>query len=149
VAAAALGAAVALAAFGEYPYAVGALVLAAVLAVWAFLQKMTPEKPVQYLAPGARLGRGPYRAIDCPANEAIVSNLGLLIDQLREAATDGQWSVDWTKFNAYSAQGKAAIDRRDYPQAVREYARALRFMMNELRSQGHRRPPEDGDVLTA
>ena len=62
-----------------------------------------------------------------------MTNLGLLIDQLREAATDGQWTVDWTKFNAYSEQGKAAIARRDYSQAVREYARALRFMMNELR----------------
>ena len=104
-------------------------------------------KPAHFLAPGARLGRGPYRAWDCPPNEALVSNLGLLIDQLREAATDGQWSVDWTKFNAYSAQGKSAIDRRDYAQAVREYSRALRFMMNELRSQNRRRDGE-GDVLS-
>ena len=86
------------------------------------------------------MGRGPYRAWDCPPNETLVSNLGLLIDQLREAATDGKWTVDWTKFNAYSAQGKSAIERRDYAQAVREYSRALRFMMNELRSQGRRWP---------
>jgi len=144
-----LAAAVALAAFEFYALAIGALIAAVGLAMWGFLQRMTPESPTQYLAPGARLGRGPYRAWDCPPNEAIVTNLGLLIDQLREAATDGQWTVDWTKFNAYSEQGKAAIARRDYAQAVREYARALRFMMNELRSQGRKRPGDsDADVLS-
>jgi protein phosphatase len=144
-----LAAAVALAAFEFYAFAVGALILAVGLAMWGFLQRMPAENPAQYLAPGARLGRGPYRAWDCPPNETIVTNLGLLVDQLREAATDGQWTVDWTKFNAYSEQGKAAIARRDYAQAVREYARALRFMMNELRSQSKRRASDtSGDVLS-
>jgi protein phosphatase len=147
-----LAAAVGLAAIGSTLFnilAVAAVILAVVLGTWAFLQRLAPEKPVNYLAPGARLGRAPYRAWDCPPNDAIVRNLGLLIDQLREAARDGKWSVDWTKFNAYSAQGKAAIDRRDYAQAVREYARALRFMMNELRNQNRRKPSDDSDVLTA
>lgn len=144
-----LAAAVALSFFELYVFAVGALVVAVGLALWGFLQRMPADNPTQYLAPGARLGRGPYRGWDCPANETLVNNLGLLIDQLREAATDGQWTVDWTKFNAYSAQGKSAIARRDYAQAVREYARALRFMMNELRSQGRKRPGDsDADVLS-
>ena len=116
------------------------------LGIWAFLRRMPAENPMHYLVPGARLGRGPYRT-DCPPNEAIVGNLGLLVDQLREAASDGQWSVDWTKFNAYSTQGKAAMDRRDYAQAVRDYSRVLRFMMNELRSQGRRRDGDE-DVLS-
>jgi protein phosphatase len=141
-----LAAAVGLAAFGFYIPAVGALILAAALVTWGFLQRLTPERPTHYLAPGARLGRAPYRSLDCPANESLVNNLGLLIDQLREAASDGQWSVEWAKFNAYSSQGKSAIERRDYAQAIREYSRALRFMMNELRSQGRRRPPGDANV---
>ncbi len=143
----ALIAAIVLAAMGQYPFAIGAVGIALVLGIWAFLRRMPAENPMHYLAPGARLGRGPYRATDCPPNEAIVGNLGLLVDQLREAASDGQWSVDWTKFNAYSTQGKAAMDRRDYAQAVRDYSRALRFMMNELRSQGRRRDGDE-DVLS-
>lgn len=137
--------AVALAAFGFYALAIGSLLFGIALGAWAIMQSLTPETPVQYLAPGAHLGRAPYRAADCPPNETIVTNLGLLIDQLREAASDGQWSVDWSKFNAYSQQGKAAIGRRDYAQAVRDYSRALRFMMNELRNQNRRRPSDTRD----
>ncbi len=58
-----------------------------------------------------------------------------MIAQLREAATEERWSVDWNEFNRHDQQGKQAVDRRDFAAAVHEYATALRFMMNELRNQ--------------
>ncbi len=126
--------------------AVACLLVAGGLATFGVLQRMTPEPEVTYLAPGARLGRGPYVSIDCAPNEALVSNLSQLVEQLREAAADGQWSVDWNKFNAFAQQGQAALTRRDYSQAVRDLSRALRFMMTELRHQGRRGTAAD-DVL--
>ena len=130
-----LAAAVGLSAFEHYPVCRRRHASLAVgLATWGFLQRMPPENPTAIF--GARRTFGP-RSVSSLGLSArmrlLVTILVCLIDQLREAATDGQWSVDWTKFNAYSAQGKSAIDRRDYSQAVREYSRALRFMMNELR----------------
>jgi protein phosphatase len=97
------------------------LVVAGALAAWGILQRMTPEPEVTYLAAGHRLGRGPYVTADCVPNEAFVSNLTQLVEQLREAASDGQWKVDWEKFNGYAQQGQAATARRDYLQAVRGF----------------------------
>jgi hypothetical protein len=58
-----------------------------------------------------------------------------LVDQLRDAATEGNWSLEWSKFNAFSKQAQAEAEKRDFPQAVRDYSRALRSMMSELRNQ--------------
>ncbi len=131
-------------------YAVAAAMIAGALITWGVLQRLTGGPDVRYLAPGARLGRGPYAACDSTPNQAIVHNLELLCDQLREAANDGRWSVDWTRFNAYSSQGKAALARHEYLQAIREFGRAQRFMINELRNQGRKRPTPDSssDVLS-
>ena len=101
---------------------------------------------MKYLAPGARFGRGPYVGVDCAPNESIVATLSQLLDQLREAAGDGKWAVDWTKFNGYAERGQAAMQRRDFSAAIREYVHALRFMMNQLRAQGRGRNGGD-DVL--
>ncbi len=119
------------------------LVAAGGLATTGILQSITPADRIQYLAPGARLGRGPYVTCDCAPNATIVGSLAQLVGQLREAAGDGQWDVDWTKFNQCREQAKQAADRRDYSQAIRELVHALRFMMTQLRNQGRRRPPAD------
>jgi hypothetical protein len=87
------------------------------------------------LAPGARLGRGPHAAVDCEPSAELVAQLIAMIAQLREAATEERWSVDWNEFNKHDAEGKAAVDHRDYARAIHQYATALRFMMDELRNQ--------------
>ncbi|HEV2971420.1 MAG TPA: PP2C family serine/threonine-protein phosphatase [Pirellulales bacterium] len=129
--------------------AIVCLVLGVGLITFAILQRMTPPDETKYLTPGARLGRGPHATIDCAPNEAIVGNLSQLLDQLREAAGDGQWDVDWTKFDGYAQQGRAAVQRRDFSGAIREYVHALRFMMNQLRTQGrsHGSDAAPDDVL--
>ena len=128
--------------------ALAALMVAGALATWGIVQRISPTAEVHYLAPGARLGRGPYAGVDCTPNQAIVNNLELLSDQLREAASDGQWSVDWNRFNTLSQHGKAAAGRGDYAQAIREFARAQHFMITELRKQGRgKQPPEDAEEV--
>jgi protein phosphatase len=123
------------------------LLAGGVAAAVAFMQRLRPAGDVKYLAPGARLGRGPHAGCDCAPNETVVGNLAQLLEQLRAAASDGQWSVDWTKFNGFTDRGKAAAQRRDYASALREYVHAIRYMMNQLRSQGRRpvadAPPDD------
>jgi protein phosphatase len=94
-----------------------------------------PEPELRYLKPGALLGKGPHTKVECPPSEALVVELKRLVDQLRDAATEGNWSLDWSKFNAFSKQAQAEAEKRDFPQAVRDYSRALRSMMSELRNQ--------------
>ena len=35
--------------------------------MWGFLQRMTPESPTQYLAPGATIGPRPLSSLGLPA----------------------------------------------------------------------------------
>jgi hypothetical protein len=46
-------------------------------------------------------------------------------------------------------RGQAAVQRRDFTGALREYVQAVRFMMNQLRSQGRTGAgePAQDDVL--
>jgi protein phosphatase len=113
-----------------------ALLVAVALGLIAILQQVPAgDRELQYLAPGARLGRGPHATVDCEPNADLVAELVSMIAQLREAATEERWSVDWNKFNEQDQKGNAAVQQRDFGLAVHEYASALRFMMNELRNQ--------------
>jgi PPM family protein phosphatase len=82
-----------------------------------------------------RLGRGPHTSFICTADGAFVDQLAKLSEQLRTAATDEDWYVDWSRFNALDSQAHAAAEERNYPKAVREYCHAIGFIMEELRSQ--------------
>jgi PPM family protein phosphatase len=116
--------------------AVAALVGGMLFGLIALLQNVgTTEKDVRYLAPGARLGRGPHVSVDCEPNGELAGGLVSMISQLRAAAVEERWAIDWNKFNLHVNQGQQALDKHDYKRAVLEYATALRFMMNELRNQ--------------
>ncbi len=96
---------------------------------------------------GVMLGKGPHTHTVCKPNEKIVNVLAELVEQLREAAASGKFTVDWARFDTYCKRSAAAATRKEYPQAVAEYSRALRFMMSELRNQAAKRPkPSDSDV---
>jgi hypothetical protein len=113
-----------------------ALAAAVALGLLAALAHLNPaQREVHYLAEGARFGRGPHATVECQPNEVFVDELISMIDQLRDAATEEQWSIDWNQFNSLTQQGKQAQEKRDFAGAVRQYASALRFMMNELRNQ--------------
>jgi hypothetical protein len=117
------------------PALVGIL-LGIALGVIGLLQRISPaQQETRSLPPGMRLGSGPHADVDCRPNEDLVKELISMIEQLREAATEEQWSVDWEQFNTRNLRGKKAFDAHDFPSAVREYATTLHFMMNELRNQ--------------
>ena len=116
--------------------AIAALAISLALGLIAALSYFTPaERELRYLPAGTRFGRGPHVTVDCKPSAEFVGELISMIEQLREAATEEQWSIDWNKFNAINQQGNKARDEHDFTRAVREYATALRFMMNELRNQ--------------
>jgi protein phosphatase len=117
------------------PAGVSALA-AIVLFALGMLQTNTSAEPeLRYLAPGGKLGKGPYVKVECQPGATLVAELAKLVNQLRDAATEGNWSLDWSKFNAFSRQAEGEAQKGDHTQAVRDYARAMRAMMNELRNQ--------------
>ena len=122
-----------------------ALAIGIALALMGWLQQtVQTHQPVSNLVPGARLGKGPHSSIDCQPNAKFADELVSMIEQLREAAIEEHWSIDWNKFNALCHSGKQAVDQQDYCAAVCHYAAALQFMMGELRHQRAR--PNDPTV---
>jgi hypothetical protein len=59
-----------------------------------------------------------------------------ILRDLRNAATDGHWSIDWKRLDALSEQAAAAAAASDFSQAARCCCQAISFMMAELKQQG-------------
>ena len=82
-----------------------------------------------------RLGRGPYTVSQCAPNAEFANQLASIAREVRDAATNGRWAVDWAQFNGKMDCGTYACQASDYVQAVRYYCQAISFIMGELRQQ--------------
>ncbi len=85
---------------------------------------------------GRFLGKGPHTTTTCQPGPAFLTKLSEVIEELREAARDGNWNINWRSFDDLCRRAQAADESKDYPEGVRQYCRAISFMMQELRSQG-------------
>lgn len=114
--------------------------LAAAVAAAAILAgKVRRGAPRDQRLAGPRFGSGPHKSRVCVTSNEFVDRLAKLVEQLRDAAADEDWSVDWHRFNALCNGALAAAEKKNYVDAVREYCHAIRFMMGELRGQRHKR----------
>jgi hypothetical protein len=139
--------AILLAASGNVPAALACGLLAAGAAVVALiinLLKSAPPAPSEVTGP---FGAGPHATHSGTPDAARVAELCQMAQQLRDAAKDEHWTLDWTKFNAFGERAQAALVAGKYDTAVREYALAISFMMNEIRHQPSRKDPRDSSVL--
>jgi PPM family protein phosphatase len=84
---------------------------------------------------GLRFGRGPYNPCNFAVNNEFVDKLAKIVAELRTAAVEAEYKVDWHHFNHLDARALAAAERKDYLTAVRDYGHALSFMMKEIRGQ--------------
>jgi len=108
----------------------GASLMLAALAVWRFSSSGPAPRPAM---PGGPLGRGPHTSLECIPGHESVAGFAQVAGKLREAAIDEQWQVDWNRFNAYQERAQQASLKSNWMQAVREYALAISFMMDEIR----------------
>jgi len=58
-----------------------------------------------------------------------------MIEQLRQAAIEERWTIDWNRLEEHMRHGRQAVVARDFAMPVHQYASSLHFMMNQLRSQ--------------
>lgn len=84
---------------------------------------------------GRPLGKGPYRSSKCEADGEFVQRIGGIVEELREAASRENWTLDWQQFNALWDQATAARQAADHVRALRKYFRAVDFMMVQLKLQ--------------
>jgi len=117
---------------------------AAVVLLVSNLAKSSPATPTDLAGP---LGTGPHGAFDAAPNGERVAALALMAQQLREAAKDEHWTLDWNRFNTYGDHAQAAMRKGDFVGAVREYALAITTMMADIRRQPSRKDHRDNSVL--
>jgi hypothetical protein len=127
--------AIGLSTFGAHTAAVlGVIGLALAVGVAALLWSViTGAKGVEI--PTDRLGRGPYTTCDCRASGELIDRLARTVTELREAAADSNWQLDWNQFNAFTKRAEEATARKETSQAVREYCHAISFMMDQIRGK--------------
>ncbi len=121
------------------------VVAAFVTMVFVVLQRYSEAEPKFRLDSTRPLGKGPYTASTCPINAAFAQKTSKIVEQLRTAAEEGNWAVDWPRFKAFAARGSSAHKAGNYSQAVAEYFRAVSFMMIQLRK--NRKAEADKGVL--
>ncbi|HEY4308346.1 MAG TPA: PP2C family serine/threonine-protein phosphatase [Pirellulales bacterium] len=85
---------------------------------------------------GAQLGKGPYRSVQCAANVNIVERLAKVVKQLRDAAAEEGWQINWEQFNVHLTRAATATAKHDYTESVRAHCYAITSMMDQLRQQG-------------
>jgi protein phosphatase len=118
----------------QYVWAVASLVGFVGTLVAALVQRFGGHE-TQHEIPGQAYGRAPYQVSDCQPDRGFCLCLATVIEEVRDAAIQEHWKVDWDRFNAHSDKAASLTDRGDYGEAIREYCRAMTFIMSELKSQ--------------
>ena len=70
-----------------------------------------------------------------PQTPSFPINSPSIAREVRDAATNGGWAVDWAQFNGRMDCGTYTCQASDYVQAVFYYCQAISFIMGELRQQ--------------
>ncbi|MBI3838017.1 MAG: serine/threonine-protein phosphatase, partial [Planctomycetia bacterium] len=120
---------------------------AAATAVLALVQNLIKAPVPRPIVLEGSLGSGPHTRHDCTPTAESAAVLCQMALQLRDAAKDEHWTLDWGRFNAHGEQAQAALAVRDFTRAVREYALAISFMMSEIRRQPVHKDQRDKSVL--
>ena len=85
---------------------------------------------------GKRLwGKGPYVQVECAPSPTVPETLQKLVQELRTAAANSQWEIEWDQFNQLETDGQSALQNGRFPEAVQHFARAIIHMMHQLRLQ--------------
>jgi protein phosphatase len=115
---------------------IGVLLFLAMLAVVVVVR----GQPVTPVAEGNAppLGRGPYVRCDAQPEAEFLDTLAQTLHELRDAATQEQWVVDWATLDGFQSRADAARQSGNLAEAVAQYGEAISFMMEQLRRQSGR-----------
>jgi PPM family protein phosphatase len=84
---------------------------------------------------GENFGRAPYATAIFAANASFIQDLSKVLDQLKDAARQEDWVLDWAKVNMLTTRAEEDAKKSDYVAAVRGYCRAISVFMEQLRHQ--------------
>lgn len=82
-----------------------------------------------------RLGRGPHGTWDCTPDVTFLDELRKLLQQLKDAAIEDGWKMDWKPVTAFEERAQQAAEASKYDVATAELGRAISHVMQELKRQ--------------
>ena len=112
----------------------GAVVIGSI--IWLIVQLAMMAGGSSSLMGSRRYGKAPYTRTDFARGDSVTKQLADVIRQLKESAVEQKWTVDWSTLKSLIAQAEEASNSGDHPSAVRNYGRAISFLMDQLRNQG-------------
>jgi len=129
---------------------VGAVLAAAgsaIAGLLALIQKLGGFEGDTSLAvpSGEPLGKGPHRRITCPPTNQFAAQLDRLAAELKQAANQAQWDIDFTQFDVFCNSARDATESRDFRNAVRQYGLGISHVMDQLRK--HRRSQDSKSTV--
>jgi protein phosphatase len=124
--------------FARYWLAAGIAGLGALVALMITALQSVPGAG-RYLVAGQRIGRGPYTETVISPRGSFLDKLFATSNDLREAAEEGQWEINWKRFDQFRASSEKARQSGDWQAAVRDATRAISFLLQELRTQTHKK----------
>ncbi|TWT79244.1 Serine/threonine phosphatase stp [Planctomycetes bacterium CA13] len=94
----------------------------------------TSRKPLPQV-PG---GKGPYRRYNAQPTKELFERLGQTVEELREAANQRNWLMDWRKIDELKKQSAEALANKDSKAAIRLQAERIIETMHQLRELNNR-----------
>jgi len=84
---------------------------------------------------GDMLGKGPHRRTTCLPTNRFVTQLDELAAELKEAANQAEWKIDFAQFDSFRDSARLATQQRDFRNAVRQYGLGISHIMEQLRQR--------------
>lgn len=115
-----------------------ALIGGGLAAVYGLILRFRGRESVAQDASVSTLGHGPHTHASCPPTREFTQSLASILDQLREAAVERRWAVNWKEYDRIRVSADQAAQVKSYPQAIRHYSAAIRFMVKTVARQSNR-----------
>lgn len=113
------------------------LILGAIAAAFSVAQYRHNRNRVIRRPPSAG-GKGPYRTYDVRPTGELYERLGDTVQDLRVAARERKWSMNWKKVEDFQEKGTESLRAKDAKAAIRFQAEAILETMKQLREQHNR-----------
>ncbi|MEX0818472.1 MAG: protein phosphatase 2C domain-containing protein, partial [Pirellulaceae bacterium] len=126
-------AALLLAVIGNMPASLGALVIGLLVTLVAFVIRKRNEAKGIEIGTGRKLGKGPYTLAECPAPSEFAATIAKITEELRQAPGASKYEIAWTEFDSHCQIAAEARGRARPQEAIRESARAVSVLMEQVR----------------
>ena len=98
---------------------------------WLVIKRLK-KPPVERLRdhdPGSTIAWRPYRTASARITEEFVQYLARMEGELRRAALDENWAIDWKPLEEAYQKAADALTRKRYSRALLEFARVFDLLM--------------------